>query len=225
MYAHVTTSEPGDTLDSFIADDISVVRHRSPKVLVKNESPIATKYGRVAAVRYFSGDSFGNREAVAYLAEKKVIVVIALSARSQDAFEHSLPSFKTLVRSYHFVSDDPKNEIHNFYLIQAIADDQAHTPVGEKYNDAVAVYFPKRHTKSTGGCVPSVPSGDIPVAHMLVRIAASGRVEMILARPETKWSECLANEMKNDTFPIPPAPDYWEDMRIYVGQQVYRRAN
>ena len=223
MYAHVTTREPGDTLDSFIADDIDVVRHRSPKVIVKDEPSIATKYGRVAAIRYFSGDSPRNFEAVAYMAEKRVNVVIALTARTQDAFERSLQSFQTLVQSYHFISDEPKNEIHKFALIQAIADDQTHTPAGEKYDDACGVYFAQHHAKSTDTCAATMSIGD--ALDMLVRIGPHGAPEMILTRPKSKWSECLVNEMKNDTFPIPPAPDYWEHMRITVGRPIYRRAN
>jgi hypothetical protein len=225
MYAHVTNREPRDSLNSFITGDIRVVRDRTPKVQVRDESPIVTKHGPVASVRYFSGDTPRNYEAVAYIAEKRVIVVIALTARTQDAFERSLPSFEKLVRSYRFISDDPKDEIHNFDLVEAIADHQAHTPIGAKYDDACGVYFAKHHAKNMDTCVPAAPTADSPRLDMLVRIGTSGSPETILTRPKTKWSECLADEMKNDTFPIPPAPDYWEHMRIYVGQQVYPRAN
>jgi hypothetical protein len=194
MYAHVTTRAPGDTLDSFIADDISAFRGPSSKLQIKDGSSIATEHGRFAVVRYFSGDSFGNREAVAYLAEKKVIVAIALTARTQGAFERSLPAFDQLVQSYHFISDNPKNETGKFDLILLIAEDQAHAPAGEKYDDAGAVYLSKQHAKSMDGCVALVPSGHVPLADILVRIAARGQVEMIMARPKSKWSECLADE-------------------------------
>ena len=225
MYARVTTREPGDSLDSFIKDDIADFRSRSSKLQVKDGSPIATKHGPVALVRYFSADNFKNHEAVAYLAEKRVFVVIVLSARSWNAFETSVQAFGNLVRSYHFISDEPKNEIHKFALIQAIADDQAHTPAGEKYDDACGLYFAKQHAKSMDGCVSSVPPGDAPVADILVRIAAHGRVEIIIARPKTKWSECLADVMKNDTFPIPPTPGYWWHLHMSITPSRQRKVN
>jgi hypothetical protein len=99
MYANGVARSSGETVDSFIADDIQTFRGRSPQIQVKEASPIKTKDGRIAAVRYFSGDQSGNHEAVAYIAEKRSIIVLALSARTQDAFQRSLRPFEELVQN------------------------------------------------------------------------------------------------------------------------------
>jgi hypothetical protein len=216
MYANGSTRSSGQTLDSFIADDIQTFRGRSPQIQVKEGPSIKTKDGRVAVVRYFSGDQSGNYEAVAYIAEKKAMIVLALSARSQDAYQRSLQSFQELVRNYTFISDDPKDEIGHFDLIQLIADDQSHTPSGRKYDHACTVYFPQRHAKSMDACLGSVPSPDTSPFDVLVRVAASGRVEKILSQPKTNLSECLIAAMKDDTFPIPPEPDYWWHLHMVI---------
>lgn len=217
MYANGVTRSREETVDSFIADDIQTFRGRAPQIQVKEGSPIKTKDGRIALIRYFSGDQSGNHEAVAYIAEKKAFIVLALSARTQDAYQRSLQSFGELVRNYTFISDDPKNDIRHFDLIQMIADDQSHTPLGKKYDDASAVYFAHRHSKGMDACFGSVPGPDLSPFDVLVRVTSSGRVEKILSRPETNMSKCLINDMSDDTFPIPPTPDYWWHLHMIIG--------
>jgi len=216
MYANGSTRSSGQTLDSFIADDIQTFRGRSPQIQVKEGPSIKTKDGRVAVVRYFSGDQSGNYEAVAYIAEKKAMIVLALSARSQDAYQRSLQSFEELVRNYTFISDNPKDEIQHFDLIQMIADDQSHTPLGKKYDDKCGVYFAQRHHKSLQSCFGSVPSPDFSPFDVLVRVTASGRVEKVLSRPKTNMSKCLVEAMNDDTFPMPPTPDYWWHLHMVI---------
>ena len=121
-----------------------------------------------------------------------------------------------LVRNYTFISDDPKDEVDHFDLIQLIANDQSHTPSGKKYDRACEVYFVQRHAKSMDACTGSVPSPDTSPFDVLVRVAAGGRVEKILSRPKTKISECLVAAMKDDTFPIPPEPDYWWHLHMII---------
>ena len=216
MYANGVARSSGETLDSFIADDVKTFRDRSPQIQVKEGSRIKTKDGRMALVRYFSGERSGNYEAVAYIAEKRAVVVLALSARSQDAYQRSLLSFEKLVQNYSFISDDPKGEIEHFDLIQLIADDQSHTPLGKKYDDACGVYFAQRHAKSIDSCFGSVPNPNASPFDVLVRVTATGTVEKILSRPKTNISKCLINAMNDDTFPIPPTPDYWWHLHMSI---------
>ena len=65
-------------------------------------------------------------------------------------------------------------------------------------------------------CFGSVPNPDLSPFDVLVRVAASGRVEKILSQPKTKMSECLVKAMKDDTFPIPPVPDYWWHLHMIL---------
>jgi len=216
MYANGVGRSSGETLDSFIADDIQTFRGRSPQIQVKEGAPIKTKDGRIALVRYFSGDRSGNHEAVAYIAEKRAIIVLALSARTQDAYQRSLQSFEELVRNYTFISDHPKDEIDHFDLILVIADDQSHTALGKEYDNACGIYFAQRHAKSIDACFGSVPSPDSSPFDVLVRVTSSGRVEKILLRPKTNMSKCLVEAMNDDTFPMPPTPDYWWHLHMVI---------
>ncbi len=130
--------------------------------------------------------------------------MLALSARTQDAYQRSLQSFEELVRNYTFISDHPKDEIDHFDLILVIADDQSHTALGKEYDNACGIYFAQQHAKSIDACFGSVPSPDSSPFDVLVRVTSSGRVEKILLRPKTNMSKCLVEAMNDDTFPMPP---------------------
>lgn len=83
---------------------------RSADIKVTDAGTTKTADGKVASLRYFTGDKFGNYEAVGYVPEEKVVVNIVLTARNKAAFEESLQSFRKLVASYRFVTDNPKIE-------------------------------------------------------------------------------------------------------------------
>jgi hypothetical protein len=65
-------------------------------------------------------------------------------------------------------------------------------------------------------CFGSVPSPETSPFDVLVRVDAGGRVEKILSQPKTKVSECLVETLKDDTFPVPPTPDYWWHLHMII---------
>jgi len=108
----------------------------------------------------------------------------------------------------------PKDEIDHFDLIQLIASDQSHTPLARNTTTLVGL-LRTTSCEEHGFCFASV-SIPAPPFDILVRVAASGRVEKILSRPKTKMSECLVKAMQDDTFPLPPVPDYWWHLHMTI---------
>lgn len=112
MYANVylKKDQKDENAATVAARDIAdFSKHsRTFKVLDADPLPVgdlADDKPRTALVKYFSGDNFGNFEAVAYINESKVVVMLVLSARKEEEFKKSLPIFAELVRSYHFLTD------------------------------------------------------------------------------------------------------------------------
>ncbi|MGG9971981.1 hypothetical protein ACQ33O_09335 [Ferruginibacter sp. SUN002] len=82
------------------------------KIVVKDDIKIndSTK----AKVRYLSGKSYGNFEAMAYIDAGSSWSMIILTCRTQEGFNSSTDAFNTLVKSYYFLSnkieiEDKKN--------------------------------------------------------------------------------------------------------------------
>jgi hypothetical protein len=107
MYANAyhKKNETEETLEKVIAGDVAEFQKRSEHLKVVEAASLPTRKDKKAIVRYFDGDTFGNSEAVAYLDEGKVVVMLVLSARTKKEFEEALPAFSELASSYLFLGD------------------------------------------------------------------------------------------------------------------------
>ena len=79
----------------------------NPKYEGKRVKTIKTKNGVEGVVYHFSGDRFGNYEAMVYFVEAKTINVVVLNSRNRQAFEDALPAFDEIAQSYIFLGDAP----------------------------------------------------------------------------------------------------------------------
>jgi hypothetical protein len=112
MYANTASKKVAgnETIGKVIEYDISQFKKKSPDLAVKDAEPLPISKGKKAIIKYFSGDNFNNHEAIAYIDENKVVVIIVLSSRSKEEFENSLPAFKELLNSYQFLTEDVRIE-------------------------------------------------------------------------------------------------------------------
>jgi hypothetical protein len=110
MYANVyqKTDPSKESLQTVIANDLAEYKKDSADLKVVDAESLSTRTDsrakdKKATVKYFARDRNANSEAVAYVDEDNVVVMIVLSARSQNDFDSSLLSFKDLVGSYFFL--------------------------------------------------------------------------------------------------------------------------
>jgi len=67
MYVNTAERKPGESLDDFIKGDTDSFKEKgSSNIKIQNAEPIKTKDGKIAQVRLFGGDQWGNSESVAY---------------------------------------------------------------------------------------------------------------------------------------------------------------
>ncbi len=113
MYANIWVKQnpAEETLAKVIAADEKAFKERSANLKVTDAEALPTaKSGQKATVKYFTGDSFGNYEAIAYIDKGKTVTMIVLTSQTKEDFEKSLPAFKELVGSYSFLTDKIKVE-------------------------------------------------------------------------------------------------------------------
>ncbi len=106
MYANPLHQKPREplTLHQMIERDVASFRKASPQGAVTVGPELHTGKGQLAEVRYFSETGGPPHEAVAYIAEENLVMLLVLSARTPDTFRTSLPAFEGLVSSYQFVA-------------------------------------------------------------------------------------------------------------------------
>jgi hypothetical protein len=102
--------EAKQSFGQFIAADSLHFLQRDPTVRILDAPNLPTEKGKLAVVKKFFYSQF---EAVAYIDEPKVVVLIVLTARSQRDFERSYSAFEQLVGSYWFMTENvtfPENQ-------------------------------------------------------------------------------------------------------------------
>ncbi len=103
----VSKNDSLETIKDMVSNTIREFRQNgSPDSRVRYMKNIETRHGKVADIYFFTGDQWGNYEAVAYFDEGKCIPFIVLSSRAYEVFEKSLPNFESIVKSYMFFGSD-----------------------------------------------------------------------------------------------------------------------
>jgi hypothetical protein len=75
-------------------------REGSPDYQGKKHMNITTESGKKGEMYIFSGDEWGNNEAVVYFPEEKVFNFVVFNARQVADFDKFLESFEALAKSY-----------------------------------------------------------------------------------------------------------------------------
>jgi len=105
MYAnplHQDAKRP-KAMREMIERDILAFRKGNPRGVVLNGPVMPTATEKKAEVRFFAHDGGKPHEAVAYVAEDELVMLLVLSSRSPEDFSKALPAFQLLVKSYNFV--------------------------------------------------------------------------------------------------------------------------
>jgi hypothetical protein len=91
------------TLATMIAENEKAFRTRAPKGKITDAGTLPTGAGKTAQVRYFAPDGRAPVEAVTYVPEKELVMLIVLSARTAQGFQQALPAYRELVSTYAWV--------------------------------------------------------------------------------------------------------------------------
>jgi len=116
MYANTASLEDNahKTIDQLIRYDLDVFKSNFSDLNITDGKDILIKDNKIAKVKYLSGKSYGNYEAMAYIDAGKTGVMIIMSSRTREGFDNSLTAFEDLVKSYFFMADkviiDRKNK-------------------------------------------------------------------------------------------------------------------
>ncbi|MBI5168333.1 MAG: hypothetical protein HZA61_02475 [Candidatus Eisenbacteria bacterium] len=105
MYAnvlHQDTRRP-KTLTQMVVHDVEQFQKANPRGKVVAAPMMRTAKGRTAQVRWFAPDGGEPSEAVAYIEEPELVMLLVLSSRENGGFKKALPAFQSLVEHYEFV--------------------------------------------------------------------------------------------------------------------------
>lgn len=93
------------TLEKLIKFDLDNFKKEYSDIQIVDAKDIVIKGNEVAIVKYLSGKSYGNFEAMAYINAGKTGIMIVMSSRTKQGFDNSLTAFESLVKSHLFMAD------------------------------------------------------------------------------------------------------------------------
>lgn len=215
MYTSTGRLEPGQSLAAFIEHELEgFSAGAGGEVRVEVGSPIAAASGARAEVRHLSGDRWGNRESIAYLDSAPVVAMVVLTSRDPSAYRAARAAFEELASSYRFLGRSLADLSHVPRLIE-IADANARTPEGVRYDGEVGKRFAEEHATSVGLCAPNNATTPAPL-DILLLVARTGRIRRVVVSPEGEIARCLQGLLAGAQFPAPPSDDYWARIELSI---------
>lgn len=103
MYFNVVGKATDETVAKMMAGDAKQVKHDARAAVVAPSDPIKIGDVSVPVLRFAPG-AFDRYEAVAYIGEERVLVMVVISSKNEDLFKKDYPAFVTLVQSYKWLS-------------------------------------------------------------------------------------------------------------------------
>jgi len=94
------------TVSSLITQDEQSFRKNAPRGKVTDGGTIQTTGKKTAVVRYFSYDGGPAHEAVAYVPEAELVMLLVLSSKTPEGFQGALPAYRVMVQSYAWVASN-----------------------------------------------------------------------------------------------------------------------
>jgi hypothetical protein len=94
------------TLSAMITENEKAFQRRAPRGRITDAGTLPTGTGKTAQVRYFAPDGGAPVEAVTYVPEKELVMLIVLSARTAEGFQKALPAYRELVSTYAWVGSN-----------------------------------------------------------------------------------------------------------------------
>ena len=94
------------TVSAMIAQNEKDFHKRAPKGKVVEAGTLQTASGKTAKVRHFSYDGGATTEAVAFVPENELVMLVVLSARDSKGFQSGLGAFRELVSTYAWVGSN-----------------------------------------------------------------------------------------------------------------------
>ncbi len=105
MYVNSSINDCHTSFDKFIANDLAEFKSHTPTIVIKDGGTM-TADGKKVIIKLFSGDQYGNSEAVAYLDNTGgAFITITLTSRTRPLFDNALPVFKELVSNFQLVGN------------------------------------------------------------------------------------------------------------------------
>jgi hypothetical protein len=94
------------TFSSMLAFQEREFHKHAPKGKMTEQGTLPTGGGKTARLRYYAYQGGAPNEAIAFIPERELVMLIVLSSRTPEGFRAALPAFRELVKTYSWVGSN-----------------------------------------------------------------------------------------------------------------------
>lgn len=203
MYVNSSINDCHTTFEKFISNDLAEFKSNSPKIVIRDGGTM-TVDGKMVIIKLFSGDQYGNNEAVAYLDNTDgAFITITLTSRTRPLFDDALPVFDELVANFQFVG----NAVTCNGKFPSFAERVALAKRAEQQKE-IGSYLQKEMFPAIGSNMSELMKSCLAKANasvdkftIVADVKEPGRFDGIDFQPRTNTASCFANGLASLKLP------------------------
>jgi len=178
------------------------VSNGSENFKATEKSIISLKNNIKARIYLYTGDKFGNYEAVAYVKEFDSINFIVFNARDKETFDNYLDDFYQIIDSYRNLYTSPNNyDLEKLKKFELFSKNTTKTEAGKKYEKKAMQAIGNKMSGILRSCASYLRNKEIPSFSYYVQINRNGVESDTLISPANTIANCFSGLMSNSNYP------------------------
>ena len=197
-----------DTVNEFHQED-------NPTYKSKMGEQFKLRNGRVVHLYYFSGDKWGNYEAVGYIEEENTINFLVFNARKKEDYDKYISDFKSIVSTYDNRYSKDIDDVAFTRLVDE-AKKLSATEEGKYYEHKLMQNLGPSLANIMRDCTSYTSKKDNAGFELVFRVKPSGQAMELYARPSNSLTSCV----KGMVSPIVHPPHKFKTFVEYIEMKI-----
>ena len=216
-YGRSLSAKNGNTINSIVSTTVDDFKNNgSPNYKSEKQKEIQLTNGVKASVYYFSGDQWGNYEAVAYFQEKETINFLVYNSRTKAQFDMHLDSFYKIVHTYEnqLINEPIDGKVLNALNKEANLD--ISLPEGKEYETQAVKMNGQAISNTLKQCTSSAKNKQNISFNYFVRINQKGDISESFIAPLDGLTTCFKRLMSRVNYPMHNFEDFLLKVNIKI---------
>jgi len=177
-------------------------KNGSPNYSGEAQSPLTLANGQKADLYLFTGDQWGNYEAVAYFQETDTINFLVFNSRTKENFDKYIGDFRQIISSYQNLYRPPtKIPGEKLDSLKKESTLILAKPEGKEYESKAVQAIGQTMASAMRDCTSYLRNKEMPAFSYFVRINNDGNISESNIFPTNALSACFSGLMSGAKFP------------------------
>ena len=203
IYGRVIPTNTTPTVEKQIKDTVRDFRNNgSPNYSSHMQSPLQLPNGKTAEIYHFTGDQWGNFEAVAYFKETDTINFLVFNSKTKENFDTYIRDFHDIARTYKNLYTSPvtlPQDLQN--KLKRESNEILKKPGSKAYEQEAIGSVGQSLAYAMRDCTSYSKVEKLPPFSYFVKINENGNVDESYIFPTNALTACVRGLMEEAKYP------------------------